>query len=440
MLSAWRNDGRPQVLAARIVCATVCWTAAAALLAAPGVRPDLAAARAAPTSAPASAPTRSARGTTFKDKASGDWFGARQRLEDAGISIAFDALLEGFKNFRGGLNTSEVVGAPTLDLSLTLDTERLLNWHGGTFHVDLEYHGGQNPTEVLVGDLQVFDKSNASRYFQFFELWYEQKLLDDKIRLKIGKVDANTEFSVIDSGLAFLNSSSQVSPTNFLMPTTPDPMPGLNVFVTPVRCWYVSFGAYYANRSDRFGDLVGHPNLVQVSDFGAYLIEETGLSWQNAPLLHTGGNLKLGAWEHTGTFTRFDGSQQHGTYGYYAILNQTLWQPPGAGRDGRGVRSFLEWGRTQDTINAIDQHAGGGVTWTGPTSRRPLDIAGFTSQYAHISPHAGLPDSYELALETFYRAQITPWATLQPDLQFIVNPGGQYRDAVVLTLRLVVHL
>ena len=183
-----------------------------------------------------------------------------------------------------------------------------------------------------MGDLQVFDKQNSSPYLQIFEIWYQQKLFDDKIRIKIGKVDANTEFSVIDNGLPFLNSSTQVSPTIFVFPTTPDPMPSVNVFFTPDEFYYAGFGAYYANRSDRFGDFVDDPAGVQRTGGGTFLIGETGLKWQRRAAVEKAGNLKLGAWEHTGTFTRFDGSKQQGAYGGYAILDQTLWQPKGEPR------------------------------------------------------------------------------------------------------------
>jgi porin len=54
---------------------------------------------------------------------------------------------------------------------------------------------------------------------------------------------------------------------------------------------------------------------------------------------------------------------------------------------------------------------------------------------------------YEMAVELTYRAQVTPWWTVQPDLQFILHPGGHVpdptdpvglrptRDAVVLGVR-----
>lgn len=375
----------------------------------------------------------------FADKATGAWCGERQRLQQAGITVGANLVVQGFMNFQGGLTTSHALGSSTFDLNVSLDTEQLFNWKGGQFYVDLEHHAGPNPSTDLVGDLQVFDKQNAIPYLQIFELWYQQRLFSNRLRIKLGKVDANTEFSVINNGLPFLNSSAQVSPTLFVLPTTPAPMPSVNVFFTPSRSYYAGFGVYYSNRSVGFGNLVGNPQDAQPTNNGVFLIGETGLQWRRAPLFGDDGNLKLGLWGHTGTFTRFDDSKQQGTYGYYAILDQTLWQPPGEPADGRGLRTFLEYGHTQESINTIDWHAGGGVTWTGLFAARPNDIAGFSPQYAHISPQAGLPRSYELAMELFYRIQIAPWADLMPDLQYIVNPGGQYPNALVGTLHLSVN-
>jgi porin len=375
----------------------------------------------------------------FEDRATGDWWGERRRLDQAGVTMDATLVLEGFKNFVGGLNTSRVVSASTFDLSLTIDTERMFDWQGGRFYVDLENHAGENPSTALVGDLQIFDKLNSTRYLQVFELWYQQKLFGGMLRLKIGKVDANSEFSVIENGMEFLNSSTQVSPTVFLFPTTPEPMPSVNAFFTPCESYYAGLGAYYSNRSEGLGNFAGSPQDVQLSDYGAFLIGETGLRWRRPPVLGSSGNLKFGVWRHTGTFTRLDGSEQQGTDGYYLILNQTLWQPADESEGGRGLRIFLEYGRTQNTINALDWHIGGGVAWRGLFSARPQDVAGFSPQYAHISPEAGLPHSYELAIETFYKFQITPWAAFMPDLQYIVNPGGRYPSALVGTLRLTVN-
>jgi carbohydrate-selective porin OprB len=38
-------------------------------------------------------------------------------------------------------------------------------------------------------------------------------------------------------------------------------------------------------------------------------------------------------------------------------------------------------------------------------------------------------------VELFYKAHLTPWLSLQPDLQVVLNPGGKYDDAVTAGLR-----
>ncbi len=64
----------------------------------------------------------------------------------------------------------------------------------------------------------MFDKLNFSPYLQVFELWYQQKLFDGRLRIKLGKVDANTEFSVITDerppqAIKAANQCSQPRPT-----------------------------------------------------------------------------------------------------------------------------------------------------------------------------------------------------------------------------------
>jgi porin len=404
---------------------------------------------------------------------------AALRLPDgSGVQFSFRSILEGFKNFRGGIRTAPAVGAPTLDLNFTLDTQELWSWPGGKFNAELEYHGGQNPSEVLVGDLQAFDKLNFRPYFQFVRVWYRQRLFADSLSIKLGKMDANDDFGIIDYALPFLNTSSQYNTSMlFVFPTKPESMPGLNVFLTPSEAYYLAFGAYYSNSSVNFANFTGDPQLAFANKYGAFLITETGLKWKHDPLLNRAGNFKLGGWAQTGKFPRLAGSrrhsfstgpvrpseyvrsrikrphsshgqsdqssnsqhQQHGTGGYYLVFDQTLWQPADAQPDGRGVRCFLSYGGSQGSVSTIDQQASGGFTWTGLFPSRPQDILGFAPFYAGVSDQAGLPHSYELAFETFYRVQMTPWAYVQPDLQYIINPGGQYPDAFVLTVRLVMN-
>lgn len=386
----------------------------------------------------ASNPSPPPDSSAFAGKLTGGWKGARQSLADEGILPNGQLVLEGFENSQGGAHTG-VAWASTFDLNVGVDLDKALNLKGGEFYMDLENHAGRDPAVDLTGDIQNFDKLNYRPYLQLFEFWYQQVLFDGRLRLKAGKIDANTEFSVIDNGLPFLNASTQVTPTITPFPTTPDPMPSADLFFTPVKAWYVDFMVSYANRSDTFGDITGNPESIQPTEYGLLFIGETGVRWDQAPWLERGGNLKAGVWGHNGTFTRFDGGQKKGSGGFYGILDQTFWQPAGEPADGRGVRGFMEGGQTQASVSVIDWNVAGGITWTGALARRADDLFGFSANYAHLSGQAGLPHPYELALEWFYQMPLTKWATVMPDFQFIIHPGGQYPNAAVGTLDLTIQ-
>ena len=65
------------------------------------------------------------------------------------------------------------------------------------------------------------DSLNSAPFFHFAEIWYQQALPGDTVRFKIGRMDANDDFSVIDNGANFLNSSAQNSPSIVNFPTYP---------------------------------------------------------------------------------------------------------------------------------------------------------------------------------------------------------------------------
>ena len=360
----------------------------------------------------------------------------RSRLKDKGITFGVSESLEGYHNFMGGLRTGSAV-ASTFDANISLDLNQLLHIPGGNFYADFQAHSFQNPTDLLVGDLQIFDKTATDPFTQIFELWYQQKFFQNTLRLKIGKVDANTEFSVIDNGLDFMTSSSQVTPTLFVFPTFPNPMAGVNLFYTPGKLFYAGIAAYDANQKDHFLDFSGNPNSVQPSLTGTLWIGETGLTWSHLSGSGDDGNLRFGIWKHTGQFNRTDdNSSVHGADGLYIIMNQTLWKPASDKDTDRGLRMFLEYGRSNKEVAPIYLHYGGGLLWTGMSKKRPDDKIGITSQYSRISSQPGLNWNYEQTIESFYKISIASWISLIPDVQYIIHPGGKYSNSLVGTLQL----
>ncbi len=89
-------------------------------------------------------------------------------------------------------------------------------------------------------------------------------------------------------------------------------------------------------------------------------------------------------------------------------------------------------------IRQIQVNAEVGLTWTGALAQRDFDVLGVLITHAVLSDEDGAGfDGDETAVELFYKVQVTPAFSLKPDLQWIVNPGGDpsVDDALMATLR-----
>jgi porin len=368
----------------------------------------------------------------------GDWFGLRTKLADAGFTVGGAVDFDYSRNFQGGVSTSKSASREITNLNFTLTSDQALGWQGGTFFFNFQNHEGENGTSRLSGDAQSFDNQDGPNAVQLSQAWFQQTFEDDKWRIKIGRVDANSEFDYVSNGTQFLNSSFGYSPAVFAFPTYPDPAISANIFWTPCDYFYLGAGVYDSNRSERSLIFAGHPQDLKPSSGGVFSIVEAGSKW-NLATVDLPGRLGIGGYYHNGQFPRFDGNVQDGAAGMYAVLDQTIWRPSTC-KDGcnAGIGVFAGYAFANSNVSLIDQQAGAGMAWTGPLqiSSREADILGVAATYAHLSSHASLPDDYELTVEAFYKIQLTSWFDIQPDLQYIIHPGGNGTpDALVGTIR-----
>ncbi len=177
------------------------------------------------------------------DRATDDWFGSRTWLEDLGIFVDAFLTMDTSGVLRGGVNEGDTAFRYLLDLTLALDTEKLVGLEGGTAFADFQIQHGKNGSND-VGDAQGISNVDADGFEQLARLWYQQGFWDGAVRVKIGKVDSNTEFAYVENGARFLNSSFGHSPNIVSMPTYPDPATSANVFVSPGAGLSAGFGVY----------------------------------------------------------------------------------------------------------------------------------------------------------------------------------------------------
>ncbi|CAN5512080.1 hypothetical protein BH09PLA1_BH09PLA1_06990 [soil metagenome] len=277
-----------------------------------------------PATEPTTAPTTEPAELEPLPYLSGDWNGQRRLLIDRGITLEATATVEGTRNFTGGIRTGNT-GQYLFNLYLTLDTEKLIDFKGGTFFVNFQNHGGESASGKTAGDWQWLSNIDARETTQVSELWYQQSAFDGVIKLKVGKIDAWSNFANCAYAVDFLGSGMGYPVSQTLLPTYPDPAVGAELIFTPVEQFSASVGVFDGSLQE--GALTGRlgPANFWGDPSDLFLIAELGTTWKIESLSLPGG-LFVGATYHTGTFEKFTRGTQHGAAGAYMTLQQRLWR------------------------------------------------------------------------------------------------------------------
>jgi porin len=359
-------------------------------------------------------------------------------FEDIGIELYGDIFADYSSVINGGIRTNDAL-RNTFDIGLIVHLDKFLGWDNGIFSVYTENFSGDNGTDDT-GDFQFYSNLDADNYRGYFEVWLERTYFDERLRVKVGKVDANTEFAYVENGVEFLNASMLFSPTIFVMPTIPNSSASINVFFDPAPDIYAGVGVYDGGFQE--GRRTGTGGFRSILDDSSdlFLISEFGGSWKGPDKEHP-GSVSVGMWYHNGTFDRFDGINESGTSGFYFVMNQRLTLNDTVIKEEvQTVDAFFQYGFADEAVSDIKHHIGGGLVWNGPLQERKKDNFGMGATWVDFSNESGaeFSDAFELSYELFYKFLITENFSLKPDIQYIVNPGGDGTagDATVATLRL----
>jgi porin len=161
------------------------------------------------------------------------------------------------------------------------------------------------------------------------------------------------------------------------------------------------------------------------------------------------GVYRVGGHYHSGQWSVFFNDlngrlrprSHRGNSGVYVVADQLLYRE-GEGDEecGQGLGAFFQFGWAPSEYNEITQHYGVGVQYTGLIPGRDSDVWGLGVHHVSLSGRVqSLEKRYsETAIETFYKFQVTDSVSIKPDLQYIVNPGGAGRDALVVGTRVEV--
>jgi porin len=396
----------------------------------------------------------------------------RPALQQHGMTLAIVDTDEVLGNITGGRKQGTIYEGLT-DLSLSIDFKPATR---GILFSRAYQIRGRGLSANYLDNLNTMSGIEAQRTTRLVELWYEQHF--DNWRIRVGQQTIGSEFLSPESARLFVNGAfgwPTLPATNLPSggPGYPLGTPAVRVRVDPFE-GLTLFTAVF--NGDPTGAGVGGSQLADASGTafrvgdGAFVISE--IRYNEASSDHN-PSYRIGGWYNTERFPdrHFDTAglslanpasngkplQHGGDYSLYASVDLPLLEPD-------SKTGFLLFARAMGAPgdrNLVNFYGDAGVSYTNPFGLEG-DKIGLAVGYARVGQAARDLDSDtaqfigqsfpvrsgEAILELTYQHQLAGWWQVQPDFQYIINPGGgipnpiapsrRIGDAAVLGIRSVV--
>jgi porin len=336
-------------------------------------------------------------------------------------------------------------------VDFSLDLEKLLRIPGAQIGAEFLQFNGQNTNGqagVVAGYNSLPGPPPLNRS-ELYELWWRQRLFDDKLIIRIGKTVPTYDFnnvvrplSLQDDTLAIPAVSSLIYTPIFINPTLLGAMPGyynsaygITVTVAPTSNFYVSAAAFDGNLARGI-----QTGLNVTPEFNGYYfaIGEVGYAWRLGP--HgMPGTVAVGGWGQTGELSA-NGVTENGARGIYTFGSQRLWvRNPGL--DNSGITSFFQFGINDSDTMPINTYVGVGLTGFGLVPGRPKDSmgGGVAVSWLNQKANPGFRDN-EVMLQAYYQLHVIGDIYLQPTVTYIPNPGASrsFSPATAISMQVTI--
>lgn len=382
---------------------------------------------------PSAAATADSIPNYAEETLTGDWGGVRKALYQRGVDIGITHKSDILSNVSGGLDNGTAWEGHT-ELRLGFDLDKLLGWNGTTAYIHYHSDLGAKFNTHYVGAIVGVDNIEVGRNTaQFFHAWIQKNMFDDKLSLLAGLYPIDSEFYVTDTSGLFLQPPYGMSNEVALTGKAGPPIFPLGALA--IRARYTTDNDFYLMGAITDG-VPGDPKdpygtHIKLGDGdGTLSILELGYIPQPAEQPANSGDeaaetfnkTAIGLWRYSGKFDPLDGiGNKHHSQGAYILAERTLMLEQG--HPSQGLSGFVRYGVASEAVNPLDWTASLGLRYRGLIPGRDDDIAGIAVTVNHASDRLHADDSQETDWEVTYRAQVTPWLAIQPNLQYFVNPG-----------------
>jgi len=392
----------------------------------------------------------------------GNMNGMRTEMSDAGVEpfLYYTNIISG--NPVGGHQQ----GATYVDdfyFGVNLYLDKLIGWQGAKFTASGVNRDGTGLTDNYVGSRYDVQQTVGGQNFFVYQVFLEQRFWDDKASLKLGRFGASDDFNGSKIYGLYLNNGIDGDIRNVLFDTQFSAYPfatwAARLRVDPAPEWNAQVGVFQT-WNDIFDRTHNGLNWGIRGEDGVFVIGQVGWSpefWKQSVPRESKDGKAVAATESKGLpghywvggsfspwsgFTEFGtNNKRAGSYGFYVHGDQMVYQETPGSEQGLTI-----WAASglypQPSISIVPFQINVGLIYKGLIPQRDDDqttlgvIYGkFSGDYARTVKAAGNGDpDYEAVIESGYRIQLTKFAFIQPDIQWVIRPSGTGRipDALVI--------
>jgi porin len=356
--------------------------------------------------------------------------------------------------------------AQQIEVETLLDMERIAGIHDARAQMTLNYRTGRSLSrDVLHNQFSVQELYSDSQILRLSQLNWLQHFADRRVTVQVGWSPVGNHFARLPSFCKFQSfvvcGHANANTVNGGSQNGPISQWGARIKLWPTEHFYINTGVY---RNNIDGGTDGGFDLSFDHDGNYYPLE---IGWTRADGARR-GSIAIGGYYNSAETPDVYYDFNHdpagvtglpfllhsGRHGGYVMGEQVVYQPdpenPARGLTLMGIAGF------GDEATARFRHfAIAGAVYQGPFASRPDDFMSFMAAWARTNPRLSRfqrerkdrrPDSppaqrSETVLELGFGIQATPGLLLQPNLQYIVQPGGNddRRNELVLGLHFAIN-
>src|SRR5215469_12623266 len=143
----------------------------------------------------------------------GDWFTTRTWLEDHGITPTLTFVTDSLGNPTGGTRQGFTT-ANNLGLDLNFDLEKLVGLEGGSFLFSMSYRFGGSLSANYIHNFFPVQQVFGGETFRVVNVAYLQKLFDDRVEFRLGRIATGDDFLVSPYNYVFVQNGFDGNPVS----------------------------------------------------------------------------------------------------------------------------------------------------------------------------------------------------------------------------------